>query len=240
MTNLINEKQSSRVSFTLIELLVVIAIIAIIAAMLLPALSRSRETARRVSCMSNVKQQGLYYEMFASDNDGQAPLQYWSEYRHSIFYMANKKRYYNFGILYQADIFDSVDILHCPSYPDGLGYGRETLAIGDDDHRDLDSVQSRIYCQYNARPETRNNSDDLSSDLSRWQDFADKAVLSDALYQMFSGYGTILCHSNGVNVGFGDGHASWVLDDRGIIPLLISNRDNATYRKAWDWLDSGY
>lgn len=60
--------------FTLIELLVCITIIAILAAMLLPSLSKAKETAKRISCENNLKQLSLSTFMYADDNEGYYPI----------------------------------------------------------------------------------------------------------------------------------------------------------------------
>lgn len=68
-----NPTSTSRPAFTLIELLVVISILALLASLLLPALSSARERGRRAICLSNLRQVGIAIQCYASDSEGKMP-----------------------------------------------------------------------------------------------------------------------------------------------------------------------
>jgi prepilin-type N-terminal cleavage/methylation domain-containing protein/prepilin-type processing-associated H-X9-DG protein len=133
--------------FTLIELLVVVAIIALLLAILLPALNNARQLARKAVCSSNMQQIGVGLTTYAEDFDGDLPCRgYWSydlaETVHEAYGFGSdsEKTLINLGLLHGDDrkprytsyIGKEWDLLYCPSV---IAKGRETLgSIAKDEH----------------------------------------------------------------------------------------------------------
>ncbi len=112
-------------NFTLVELLVVIAIIAILASMLLPALSRAREQAKSIKCLAQLKQFGVYFGMYADTHNGWIHESRYNAYTYSSasrasarYWPASFTRMYQPGILNNTDGWVSTKsmwIWRCPS-----------------------------------------------------------------------------------------------------------------------------
>lgn len=196
----ISMRSKGREGFTLIELLVVTAIIAILAAMLLPALSQARERARSVVCMNNLKQVGIAFEMYKNDFDSRCPDN--PNWKSKLWEYVND------------DMRDKIS--KCPGRPQitnwywGQGYnigsGIYPGFAGRKEGQIRNTSKKILVLDWGRMPDGRGG---CNAGPPYSSDGAESPEGVDLMGGATSYWAVVRTHSEGGNLLFGDGHVEW-------------------------------
>jgi prepilin-type N-terminal cleavage/methylation domain-containing protein len=190
-----------RRGFTLVELLVVIGIIALLIAILLPALSKAREQAKNTQCLSNLRQLAMVYQLYANDYKDQIPIGYDGGSPWTGYYVCQSSVYYPLmGCLYQGNYLTAPQAFYCPSqndprwqfntpqnpWPPPAGGGNHTRA------------------GYTCRPTIQWGSGKPRVALPKMSQMKNKAILADIVGIPMNQPDFTSVHHRKINVMFGD------------------------------------
>jgi prepilin-type processing-associated H-X9-DG protein/prepilin-type N-terminal cleavage/methylation domain-containing protein len=231
-----------RQAFTLIELLVVIAIVALLAALLLPAISQSKGRAQRIHCVSNLRQLGIGLQVFVAEHHGYPSVYGGTNGELRGFWLEQLERE-GLGVSKPTTNFYSEGVWRCPSArweadiaPNATSYGYNAygiLAVGNNTN------SPGLFGRYIPDPQSytlTGESEVISpSDMMAVGDSFSGGIFFMRFSQLRGR--NSLRHQDRANVVFCDGHVEsptlkFLFDDTNDVALVRWNRDHQPHREG--------
>ncbi|MCC6679910.1 MAG: type II secretion system protein [Phycisphaeraceae bacterium] len=263
ITSLTRGRCASRQGFTLIELLVVISIIALLISMLLPTLSRTRDSARMSVCLSNQKQAIIGITAYASGNDGYWPRMPPLANAKLNFYVTYGgtpapeivRGWVGIGLTVAYGYINNVSYLYCPSQRyEAFTYEKNWGGVNSAANNPNNNIYRR--CSYYYRIFNQTAPQVTAEDVDEVLSFnmgtkKPRAMVADIFYAGYPTWGpypmdTAWAHINPhvVNAGYSDGHAEsfsesaelWRYATQGFNPYDSPNADDFVV-SGWKYLD---